>query len=54
MSTITEYYLRHMEYHQKGRPKVYLSFKGVATEDIEPIVKLLNEVWFGSEKEENS
>ena len=53
MSTITEYYLRHMEYHQKGRPKVYLCFKGVVLEDIEPIVKLLNEVWFGSESQEN-
>jgi len=49
IKTVAEYYLRHMEYHQKGRPKVYLSFKGIVIEEIEPIVKLLNEVWFRKE-----
>ena len=47
--SVTDYYQRHMEYHQQGRPRIYLSFKGVMINEIEPVIKLLSEVWFGND-----
>lgn len=44
--SMSEHYARHMEYHQQGRPKIFLSFKAIAAEDIEPVIKLLAKLWF--------
>lgn len=46
MKTVTQVYARHMEYHQIGRPKVYLTFKMLPMEDIPKVVKLLSQIWF--------
>jgi len=50
MKTLTEVYARHMDYHQKGRPKVYLTFKMLPLEQIDEVIALLAKVWFEEKK----
>lgn len=46
MKTLTEVYARHMDYHQKGRPKVYVTFKMLPVEQIDQVIALLAKIWF--------
>lgn len=44
--SLGDYYERHMDYHQQGRPKMYLSFKMVTMEEVEEVIKILRDCWF--------
>ncbi|MFA9377517.1 MAG: PLP-dependent aminotransferase family protein [Lachnotalea sp.] len=46
MKTVAEVYERHLDYHQKGRPKVYIAFRVLPIEQVEEVIKLLSIVWF--------
>lgn len=46
IKSLAEVYARHMDYHQKGRPKVYLTFKMLPLEQIDQVISLLASIWF--------
>lgn len=46
IKTLAEVYARHMDYHQQGRPKVYVTFKMLPIEQIDQVVALLAKIWF--------
>lgn len=46
IAPISRYYMKYDKYKKSGKIRVLLSYKGIPTEDIEPAIKILSEVWF--------
>ncbi|AKA67635.1 PLP-dependent aminotransferase family protein [Clostridium scatologenes] len=46
ITPISKYYIDKNNYDGNGKVRVLISYKGIPIEDIEPVIKLLNDIWF--------
>lgn len=46
ISPVSQYYIIHNNYKKNRNIKIILSYKGISIEDIEPVIKTLNDAWF--------
>ncbi|WPC43842.1 PLP-dependent aminotransferase family protein [Clostridium sp. JS66] len=46
ITPISKYYIDKNNYDGNGKVRVLISYKGISIEDIEPVIKVLNDIWF--------